>query len=72
MPAMKNLSYDIVTVLQSKLEAVAAYEIYLKDCKESGDTSCQKLVAELKQDDERHVGLLRAELERMVREGKFQ
>lgn len=72
MPAMTNLSYDIVTVLQSKLEAIAAYETYMKDCMESGDTACQNLVAELKQDDERHVVRLRAELERMVREGKFQ
>jgi bacterioferritin (cytochrome b1) len=71
MPAMTNLSYDIVTVLQSKLEAIAAYDIYLKDCKESGDAACQKLVAELKKDDERHVTQLRAELERMVREDKF-
>lgn len=71
MPAMTNLSYDIVTVLQNKLEAVAAYEAYLKDCKESGDTACQKLVAELKKDDERHVSQLRAELERMIKEGKF-
>lgn len=72
MPTMTNLSYDIVTVLQSKLEAIAAYEIYLKDCKESGDSACQQLVAELKMDDERHVAKLRAELERMVREGKFK
>lgn len=71
MPAMNNLSYDILTVLQSKLEAVAAYEAYLKDCKESGDAACQKLVAELKHDDEQHVKRLRAELERMIRDGKF-
>ncbi|HEX5441451.1 MAG TPA: hypothetical protein VFW76_11240 [Ktedonobacterales bacterium] len=72
MPAMTNLSYDIVTVLQNKLEAVAAYDVYLKDCKESGDSACQQLVAELKRDDERHVAKLRAELERMVREDKFK
>jgi bacterioferritin (cytochrome b1) len=71
-PPMSNLSYDVLTVLQNKLEAVAAYESYLKDCHEAGDTECQKLVAELKADDERHVGLLRQELERMVRAGTFQ
>ncbi|HEX9068462.1 MAG TPA: hypothetical protein VF807_06805 [Ktedonobacterales bacterium] len=70
-PPMSNLSYDVLTVLQNKLEAVAAYELYLKDCQESGDTECQTLVAELKADDERHVERLRKELERMVRAGKF-
>jgi bacterioferritin (cytochrome b1) len=68
---LSNLNYDLLTVLQNKLEAVAAYEMYLKDCKVSGDEKCQKLVAELKRDDERHVDLLRKELERIVREGKF-
>lgn len=71
MPAMTNLSYDILTVLQNKLQAIAAYDAYLKDCQESGDAECQQLVAELKQDDERHVTKLRAELERMVKEDKF-
>ncbi len=27
MPAMTNLSYDILTVLQNKLEASAAYDV---------------------------------------------
>lgn len=71
-PVMSNLSYDLLTVLQNKLEALAAYEIYLKDCHESGDAECQRLVAELKADDERHVEKLRLELERMVRAGKFR
>jgi bacterioferritin (cytochrome b1) len=70
-PPISNLSYDVLTVLQNKLEAVAAYELYLKDCQESGDAECQMLVAELKADDERHVEQLRKELERMVRAGKF-
>jgi bacterioferritin (cytochrome b1) len=69
---MTNLSYDVLTVLQNKLEAVAAYEHYLKDCHESGNAECQKLVAELKADDERHIELLRKEIERMVRAGTFR
>lgn len=69
--AMSNLNYDLLTVLQNKLEAVAAYEQYLKDCEQSGDKECQDLVAELKRDDERHIEKLRAEVERMVKAGKF-
>jgi hypothetical protein len=68
---LSNLNYDLVTALQSKLEAVAAYEVYLKDCEQSGDKECQELVAELKRDDERHIERLRGELERIVRAGKF-
>lgn len=68
---ISNLNYDLLTVLQNKLEAVAAYEVYLKDCQQSGDEKCQQLVAQLKKDDERHVELLRKELERIVREDKF-
>jgi bacterioferritin (cytochrome b1) len=68
---LSNLNYDLLTVLQNKLEAVAAYETYLKDCRQSGDKECQELAAELKRDDERHVERLRAELERLVRAGKF-
>lgn len=69
--AMTNLNYDLLTVLQNKLEAVAAYDQYIKDCQKSGDKECQELVTELKRDDERHIEKLRAEVERMVKEGKF-
>lgn len=68
---LSNLNYDLLTILQSKLEAIAAYEDYERDCRESGNKECQDLVIQLKRDDERHVELLRAELERIVRAGKF-
>jgi hypothetical protein len=70
--AMSNLSYDLLTVLQNKLEAIAAYAIYEKDCKASGDTACQQLVVQLKRDDERHVELLREELIRLVKADQFR
>jgi bacterioferritin (cytochrome b1) len=70
-PPLSNLNYDLLTVLQHKLKAIAAYEIYLKDCQKSGDKECLDLVADLKRDDERHVERLRTELERLVRAGKF-
>lgn len=40
--AMANLNYDLLTVLQNKLEAVAAYGRYIKDCQETGDKECQE------------------------------
>ncbi len=68
---LSNLNYDLLTILQNKLEAIAAYEVYLRDCKEAGQHDCQDLVAQLKREDERHIELLRAKLEQVVREGKF-
>jgi len=68
---LSNLNYDLLTVLQNKLKAVAAYEIYLADCQQAGESECQALVADLKRDDERHIERLRAELERLVKAGKF-
>lgn len=68
---LSNLNYDLLTILQNKLEAIAAYDVYLRDCKEAGQHDCQELVAELKRDDERHVEHLRTKLEQVVREGRF-
>lgn len=68
---LSNLNYDLVTILHFKLKAVAAYEVYLKDCEKSGNKECQKLVADLKRDDERHIEHLRGELEKIVRAGNF-
>ncbi len=68
---LSNLNYDLVTILQNKLEAIAAYEMYLQDCQEAGERDCQELVAQLKRDDERHVERLRGKLEQITRAGNF-
>ncbi len=57
-----NLTYDLITSLHSKLEAVTAYDKYLKDAQ--GDQQCQQLFQQMMQDDKKHVELLRAELTR--------
>ncbi len=69
---ISDLGYDILTTLQSKLEAVWAYEQYLEDCEDGGDDALRQLFEEIKRDDERHVERLRAELERMVKDGRFR
>jgi hypothetical protein len=68
--AVSNAVYDIVCMFQSKLEALAAYEKYVGDFK--NDPNGRKLVEQIRADDERHVGLLRDEIERLCREGKFR
>lgn len=69
---MSNLSYDVLTVLHNKLEAVAVYGQYIEDCRKAGDERCRQLFEDLKRQDEVHVERLRSELERLVQEGKFR
>jgi bacterioferritin (cytochrome b1) len=70
--ALSDLSYDVLTALQSKLEAVNAYELYIEDCEEAEDQETRQLFEEMLQDDERHVEQLSARLEQLVRDGKFR
>lgn len=69
---MTNLSYDVLTALQTKLEGLAAYDIYIEDCEETGDDTTRQLFERLREEDDRHTEMLRQEVERLVREGKFR
>lgn len=69
---LSDLAYDVLTALQSKLEAVTAYEVYIEDCEEAGDDESRQLFEELLEDDERHVERLTARLEQLVRDGKLR
>ena len=59
-------------MLQSKLEACAAYDMYMKDVQQAGDKEAQSLLTTLKRDDEKHIEELVAEIERRAREGKLR
>jgi bacterioferritin (cytochrome b1) len=72
MANVSDLTYDLLTVLQSKLEACAAYDLYMKDCQKAGEKEVEQLLSKLKSDDERHIEELVAEIERRAREGKFR
>ena len=69
--AISDPTFDLITALQSKLEAVAIYETYIEDFEDAGDDRVRQLFEEIKRDDEQHAERLRAEVERLVREGKF-
>lgn len=69
---MSNLSYDVLSVLHNKLEAVAVYPQYIEDARRAEDEKFRQLLEEIKRDDDRHVERLRGELERLVKEGKFR
>ncbi len=68
---MDNLSYDLLTTLQSKLEGVSIYDRYIQDSQQAGDQETMTLFQQLKQQDTQQAEQLRAAIERLVKQGKF-
>jgi hypothetical protein len=62
---LSDATYNVLAVLLSKLEGLAAYDTYLDDL----DGEAKDLIKQIARDDERHAEMLRALVERMVREG---
>jgi hypothetical protein len=44
---ISNVAFDLVTVLQNKLEGIAAIEEYKIDCEQAGDQECLQLFDEI-------------------------
>lgn len=65
--AVPNVEYDVMTVLQSKLEATAVYDKYIQDCEQAGERECRELIEEIKRDDTRHADRLRTQLKRLIK-----
>jgi len=63
---VSDLEYDLLSVLQSKLEALDAYEVYMDDADEAGDDELRSLFEEIRTDDERHANRLREHLVRVL------
>jgi len=59
---VSNLTYDLITALQNKLQALTAYEKFLKDAQ--GDEQCAAIFRQLQEDDRKHAEMLRQELAR--------
>jgi hypothetical protein len=68
---INDLSYDVLTALQSKLESAAAYETFIEDSVEAGDDECRRLFEQMRQRDEQDAEQLTRTLERLVREGRL-
>ena len=69
MSPVSDLEYDVLSTLQSKLEALEVYEAYLEDCEEADDDECRQLFQQIRDDDERHAERLRATLARIIGNG---
>lgn len=59
---VENLTYDLISALHNKLEAVTAYQKYMQDAQ--GDQKCQQLFQQLLEDDKKHARMLQQELSR--------
>jgi bacterioferritin (cytochrome b1) len=68
---LSDVSYDLLSVLQSKLDAVAIYERYIEDARDAGNSLCEQLFEEIRRQDEQHAQRLTETLEQMVRNGTF-
>lgn len=60
---ISNEVYDLITVLQNKLQALEAYDKFGKDMHD--DT--KRLLEQIRQDDSRHAELLSSALEGLAR-----
>ena len=65
-----NEVHNLVHTLSKKLDAVWRYDKYIQDCK--GDQACSAVFQKMKEDDLRHIQMLRDEIERRCKQGMFR
>ena len=68
---LNDVSYDLLSILQSKLDAVAIYGQYIEDAQEAGNGQVAQLFEQIKQQDEQAADRLANALEQMVKSGQF-
>ena len=61
-----DLTYDVITVLQNKAKALAAYDKYLRDADADGDEELADLFTEMRKQDDLHVQVLKEALARRL------
>ena len=67
---MRNHNHDLIQVLSEKLDGVVRYQIYHDDAEGECD-HCPQIWDQIKQDDMRHVEMLRNEIIKHCKEGHF-
>jgi len=63
---ISDLTYDWLTVLQSKAEGLNAYEKYIRDAEKENAQECVQLFRKLHEQDSRQVGEIREHLMRTM------
>lgn len=68
---LNNNSYNIVTALHAKSEALSLYPKYIQDAQEAGSQECAQLFQQFQQQDEQAVETLRQHVQMLVQQGQF-
>ena len=63
---MPDLMYDWLTVIQSKAEALSAYDKYIADAQKENATRCVEMFQKLKESDARQVEELKGHLKMVM------
>jgi rubrerythrin len=69
---MLNMNHNLVQTLSEKLDAVSRYDIYIQDATEQGCMACADLFRQIKQEDQRHIRLLRDEIKEHCQTDKWK
>lgn len=69
--AISDLEYDLLTVLQSKAEALNAYDKYIQDAQAIGSQPCVELFQKLQQQDIQQAQEIRHHLQEVMQKGKM-
>lgn len=69
--AVSNLEYDLLTVLQSKAEAVQVYNKYIEDAQATDSQPCVELFQKLQQQDMQQAQEIREHLQQVMQHGKM-
>jgi uncharacterized protein YfcZ (UPF0381/DUF406 family) len=68
---ISNLEYDLLTVLQSKAEAIKAYETYIQDAQQADSQPCAELFRKLHEMESQQVQEIRHHLQQVMEHGKM-
>lgn len=68
---ISNLEYDLLTVLQSKAEALKAYKTYIQDAQSIGSQPCAELFQKLHDADTQQIQEIRQHLQQVMQHGKM-
>lgn len=68
---LKNNSYNLVTALSEKSEGLSLYDTFIEDAQDADSPECAEMWQQLREDEERHVELLKEHVEQLVQNGKF-
>ena len=68
--ALSDKVHDVIQMLSEKLDCVWRYDKYAEDC--ADDTECAQMFRSMKEDDLRHITMLRDEIERLCQRGDFK